>query len=53
VRLRPLSEAECYTRCYGGRRGERLSVVRILAPNERRENDSEPRERVERDEKAA
>jgi len=35
VRLRPLTEAECYTRCYGGRPGERVSVVRILRRGER------------------
>ena len=27
VRLRPLTEAECYARCYGGRRDERVSFV--------------------------
>jgi hypothetical protein len=27
MRLRPLSEAECYARCYGGRGDERVSVV--------------------------
>jgi len=37
VRLRPLSEAECYTRCYGGRRGERVSLVKIVAHAERRD----------------
>jgi hypothetical protein len=31
VRLRTLSEAECYARCYGGHSDERVSVVR-LAP---------------------
>jgi hypothetical protein len=30
VRLRPLSEAECYARCYGGRTDERVSLVRAL-----------------------
>jgi len=30
VRLRPLSEAECYARCYGGRTDERVSMVRVL-----------------------
>jgi hypothetical protein len=29
MRLRPLSEAECYARCYGGHGDERVSVVRI------------------------
>jgi hypothetical protein len=35
VRLRRLSEAECYTRCYGGRPGERITVVRVLARDDR------------------
>ena len=30
MRLRPLSEAECYARCYGGRGDERVSVMRQL-----------------------
>jgi hypothetical protein len=30
MRLRPLSEAECYARCYGVQRDERVSFVRIL-----------------------
>lgn len=30
MRLRPLSEAECYARCYGGHGGDRVSVVRRL-----------------------
>jgi hypothetical protein len=30
MRLRPLSEAECYARCYGGSRDERVSLVRVL-----------------------
>jgi hypothetical protein len=36
VRLRALTEAECYTRCYGGRPRERVSVVRIVSSSERR-----------------
>jgi hypothetical protein len=28
-RLRPLSEAECYARCYGGSGGDDVRVVRI------------------------
>jgi hypothetical protein len=40
VRLRPLSEAECYTRCYGGRRGERVSIVKIVGRFERRRADA-------------
>jgi hypothetical protein len=31
MRLRPLSEAECYARCYGGHGDERVSVVRLAA----------------------
>jgi hypothetical protein len=34
VRLRPLTEAECYARCYGGRREEVSSFFRILQPEE-------------------
>jgi hypothetical protein len=30
VRLRPLSEAECYARCYGAHGDERVSMVRVL-----------------------
>jgi hypothetical protein len=30
MRLRTLSEAECYARCYGGLRDETVSVVRIV-----------------------
>jgi hypothetical protein len=30
MRLRTLSEAECYARCYGGRSDERVNVVRLL-----------------------
>ena len=29
MRLRPLTEAECYARCYGGHGGEGVSVVRV------------------------
>ncbi len=35
MRLRPLTEAECYARCYGGRREEAVSFVRVLAASER------------------
>ncbi len=52
MRLRPLSEAECYTRCYGERRGDSVSLVRIVSRKERREADS-LRRLVERREKAA
>ena len=30
MRLRPLTEAECYARCYGGHGDERVSFVRLL-----------------------
>ena len=31
MRLRPLTEAECYARCYGGNGGERAGVT-VLPP---------------------
>ena len=30
MRLRPLTEAECYARIYGGHSGEGINVVRVL-----------------------
>jgi hypothetical protein len=30
MRLRALSEAECYARCYGGHGDERVSFVRVV-----------------------
>ena len=36
MRLRTLSEAECYARCYGGHSDERVTVVRTLAPRTHR-----------------
>lgn len=36
MRLRPLSEAECYARCYGGHGDERVSFVRVLPRRSRR-----------------
>jgi hypothetical protein len=53
VRLRALSEAECYTRCYGGKPGERLSVIRVLTTAERRELRVPRRPRVVKEERAA
>jgi hypothetical protein len=53
VRLRTLSEAECYTRCYGGLRGERVSVIRVVKGEERRETEPPGRTRHARVEKAA
>ena len=35
MRLRPLTEAECYARCYGGRRDERVSLVHAVPGVER------------------
>jgi hypothetical protein len=32
VRLRPLTEAECYARCYGGRREESVGLVWLVPP---------------------
>jgi hypothetical protein len=34
MRLRPLTEAECYARCYGSREPDRVGVVRVLGPND-------------------
>jgi hypothetical protein len=31
MRLRPLTEAECYARCYGGHSTDRVSVVKLPA----------------------
>jgi len=37
MRLRTLTEAECYARCYGGHRDDRVSVVRVVrSPADRR-----------------
>jgi hypothetical protein len=36
MRLRPLTEAECYARCYGGHSGERVTVVRLPERRTRR-----------------
>ena len=46
-----LSEAECYTRCYGGRSGERVSLVKVVTRSERRAADA--RKLREQKEKAA
>jgi hypothetical protein len=35
MRLRRLSEAECYARCYGAHTDERVTVVRVLSPRAR------------------
>jgi hypothetical protein len=44
VRLRPLTEAECYARCYGGRREEAVSLVWVGAPQELPRRSESPRE---------
>jgi ribosomal protein S4 len=36
MRLRPLTEAECYARCYGGHGDERVSFVRLLPRRSKR-----------------
>ena len=36
MRLRTLTEAECYARCYGGHSDERVSVVRVPQRSTRR-----------------
>jgi hypothetical protein len=32
VRLRPLTESECYARCYGHRADESVRVIRVEIP---------------------
>jgi hypothetical protein len=50
MRLRPLTEAECYARCYGGRSEEHVSFVRLVARRGGRTNPAgeELRARFER-----
>jgi hypothetical protein len=36
VRLRPLTEAECYALCYGGNASDAVSVVRVSARRAKR-----------------
>jgi hypothetical protein len=43
VRLRPLTEAECYARCYGARGGEGVTVLR---PSEHLERAADAGERL-------
>ena len=54
MRLRPLTEAECYARCYGGRRGEAAGVIRVHTQRDwddpaasGRDSVEPPRQRVE------
>jgi hypothetical protein len=42
VRLRTLTEEECYARCYGGRREESVSVVRVRRSGDRGTSDGSP-----------
>jgi hypothetical protein len=52
--LRPLTEAECYARCYGGFRTDQVSV---LLPGKQRDEDrravARPREPAQHDERPA
>jgi hypothetical protein len=47
MRLRPLTEAECYARCYGGHAAERVSIVYSTPKPIRRETGDELRELFE------
>ena len=42
MRLRTLTEEECYARCYGGRREESVSVVRVRRSGDRGTSDGSP-----------
>jgi hypothetical protein len=44
VRLRPLTEAECYARCYGGRREETVSILRFVELTEEHQAQKSERE---------
>ena len=46
MRLRPLTEAECYARCYGGRREESVALVWV---EPQREPEPDPREATRAD----
>jgi hypothetical protein len=50
VRLRPLTEAECYARCYGGRREETVNLLNVV-PAEQPVS-PQPYELIERSETA-
>jgi hypothetical protein len=47
MRLRPLTEAECYARCYGGHASERVTVVSL--PARGTDERGAPGERLRRD----
>jgi hypothetical protein len=51
VRLRPLTEAECYARCYGGRSEETVSILRFVEIDER--PPAQEQERVDDDAREA
>ena len=40
MRLRALTEAECYARCYGGHSADRVDVVRVLPRRTKRATQS-------------
>jgi hypothetical protein len=42
VRLRPLTEAECYARCYGGRREEAVALVWTEPPEDEQTSERDP-----------
>jgi len=45
MRLRPLTEAECYARCYGRWHEEPVNVIRLLRTVEQPAEDAARRER--------
>jgi hypothetical protein len=47
MRLRPLTEAECYARIYGGHGGEAVSVVRVPQRRPKHATGEHLRERFE------
>ena len=51
MRLRPLTEAECYARCYGGRREETVSILRFVELSD--ERPAQQREQAEDDAREA
>lgn len=53
MRLRRLSEAECYTRCYGGKPGERVTAVRLVSQSELERRKSARRRSEQEEERAA
>ena len=47
MRLRPLTEAECYARCYGGHTSDTVSVVRVPIRRTKTRSGERVRERFE------